>query len=269
MAMPRRPRFDLPETIHHVCIRGVEGRRIFVDDVDPADLMRRFERWSLETKSPCYAWSLDGNHAHFVIARGEAPMATLMARTTSAFAQRFNRRHDRRGHLLMGRYESRRICDDADLRWMVLYAAANPVRHDVLTPAELDRSNASSWAAMMGTRDSLPFESLELPLALYGPDALQARQGLRDSLAHAVATQWAPPREAQIAAIMREACARHGIGLADLARRSGRARAARQEIIRRASNELGMSASDLARRLAASPSQIARVRRLQREPPSQ
>jgi REP element-mobilizing transposase RayT len=259
--LPRRSRYDLPGTVHHVCIRGIEGRRVFVDDADPVDLLRRYERWSLETKSRSLAWSINGNHAHFVIERGEEPLAVLMARFTSAFAQRFNWRHGRRGHLFMGRYESRRIRDDADLRWMVLYASANAVRHLAMTPTALEASAESSWAGMMGTRAARAFESFEQPLALYADDVEQARQSLRDALALAVAMKWTTPQEAQLAAVIEAECARQGIERADLARTTRRARAARHGVIRRAVEELGLRAIDVAPKIGVSRSQVLRVRR--------
>lgn len=39
--MPRQARLDAPGTLHHVMIRGIEGREIFRDDVD-----RRGLPWS-------------------------------------------------------------------------------------------------------------------------------------------------------------------------------------------------------------------------------
>lgn len=32
--MPRQPRLDAPETLHHVMVRGLERRDIFKDDTD-------------------------------------------------------------------------------------------------------------------------------------------------------------------------------------------------------------------------------------------
>ena len=259
--MPRRSRLDLPGTIHHVCIRGIEGRDIVGSAADARDLLRRFARWSHETKTVTLAWSIPGNHAHFVIVRGELPMAVLMARSTSAYAQGFNWRHERRGHLLMGRYESRAIRDDADLRWMVLYASANAVRHERMTPAALDRSGESSWAGMMGERDPQAFESFQLPLALYGDDPVRARQSLRQALAHAVATQWAPPRAVQLAALVEAECARHGIAREQIHADAPAARAARAAVIRRAVGAREYSWSEIARELRTSRSSVARILR--------
>ena len=39
--MPRQPRLDAPGTLHHVMIRGIEGKRIFQDTLDPKDFVTR------------------------------------------------------------------------------------------------------------------------------------------------------------------------------------------------------------------------------------
>ena len=39
--MPRQARLDAPGTLHHVMARGIERRKIFLDDVDRDDFVRR------------------------------------------------------------------------------------------------------------------------------------------------------------------------------------------------------------------------------------
>lgn len=39
--MPRQARLDSPGTLHHVMIRGIEGRNIVDDDQDRRDFVRQ------------------------------------------------------------------------------------------------------------------------------------------------------------------------------------------------------------------------------------
>ena len=39
--MPRGPRLDAPDVLHHVMVRGIERRPIFRDDADRADFVAR------------------------------------------------------------------------------------------------------------------------------------------------------------------------------------------------------------------------------------
>ncbi len=232
-----------------------------MDDADPADMLRRLGRWTLETKSQCHAWSFNGNHAHFVIARGERPLAELMARFTSAFAQRFNWRYGRAGHLFMGRYESRPIRGEHDLRWTTLYAAANPVRHGASTVAALDSDPSSSWGAMVGARAPWPFESVDLPLALFGDSNAIAVASLRDALRIAVETRWARPPDPRLSRLVDEACGRRGIPRELFHGSFARARSAQDEVIRRALGELALTRREVEAELGASRSRVARLAR--------
>jgi len=40
--MPRAARIDIPGLLHHVIVRGIERRDIFLDDSDRASFVQRF-----------------------------------------------------------------------------------------------------------------------------------------------------------------------------------------------------------------------------------
>jgi len=68
------------------------------------------------------------NHVHLLL---ETPLPNLgvgMQRLQSQYAQIFNERHGRTGHLFQGRYGSVRITSDEQLWGVVTYIAMNPVR---------------------------------------------------------------------------------------------------------------------------------------------
>ena len=107
--------------------RGVERRRIFVDDHDRRTYLRLLAQEVVRHRWRCLTYCLMENHVHLLV---ETPAGTLgsgMRQLHGQYAQRFNRRHDRWGHLFGGRYGSVRMDDDAQL-WMTLgYIARNPV----------------------------------------------------------------------------------------------------------------------------------------------
>ena len=39
--MPRRARIDTPGALHHIVIRGIEGKAVFKDDTDREDFIER------------------------------------------------------------------------------------------------------------------------------------------------------------------------------------------------------------------------------------
>ncbi len=63
-AMPRQARLDAPGTLHHVMIRGIEGKRIFRDIQDRKDFVTRLGDLAKQTGTRILAWSLLGTHVH-------------------------------------------------------------------------------------------------------------------------------------------------------------------------------------------------------------
>ncbi len=56
--MPRQARLDSPGTLHHVMIRGIEKKRIVLDEQDRKDFVRQLGLLAVETKTAVYAWAL-------------------------------------------------------------------------------------------------------------------------------------------------------------------------------------------------------------------
>lgn len=69
-AMPRGPRLDAPGTLHHIMVRGIERRRIFLDDEDRDDFLTRLAGLAKRAAVTVYAWALLPNHAHRLPRRG-------------------------------------------------------------------------------------------------------------------------------------------------------------------------------------------------------
>jgi len=133
--MPRGPRDDAPGVAHHVMVRGIERRRIFRDDADRAELLRRLSCLVPELGFRCFGWALMPNHVHLVVRSTNSRISQLMARLATGYAGYFNRRHDRVGHLFQNRLCSRRAVDDADLMGLVLYVCRNPLEARLVATA--------------------------------------------------------------------------------------------------------------------------------------
>jgi putative transposase len=126
--MPRKSRIDAPGAVHHIMARGIERRKIFRNDDDRNEFLERLEFILSETHTPCYAWALIPNHFHLLLKTGSVPIATVMRRLLSGYAQSFNRRHRRHGHLFQNRYKSILCQIDTYLRELVRYIHLNPLR---------------------------------------------------------------------------------------------------------------------------------------------
>lgn len=53
--MPRQARLGTPGVLHHIMIRGMERRKIFISDSDREDMLDRMAELLPETQTACYA----------------------------------------------------------------------------------------------------------------------------------------------------------------------------------------------------------------------
>ncbi len=85
-------------------IRGIERKAIFKDAKDYRNFLDRLGLILTETEKPCFAWALMSNHAHLPLRTGLVPLSLVMRRLLTGYAQQFNRRHRRHGHVFQNRY---------------------------------------------------------------------------------------------------------------------------------------------------------------------
>jgi len=268
--MPRCPRDDAPGAAHHVMVRGIERRAIFLDDHDRLDFLNRLSQLVPELGFRCFGWALMPNHVHLVIRSGRARISQLMARLGTGYARRFNERYGRAGHLFQNRFRSRLVTDDADLHGLVLYVLRNPLEGGVVSDAAaLERFPWCGLGALLGDRRPWPFEAAHEALALFGDDPTHAREMLRNQLGsfRGLDEAPAPPAPTRVArapstgfdALCDEVSARRALALGELRsrQRTRRIAAARREIAARAVSELGMSASEVARRMGLTSAAVS------------
>jgi REP element-mobilizing transposase RayT len=174
--MPRKARIDAPGALHHVIVRGIERKAIFKDRFDRNNFVKRLGTILLETDTPCYAWVLMHNHVHMLLKTGLTPIATVMRRLLTGYAQQFNRRHRRHGHLFQNRYKSFLCQEDTYFLELVRYIHLNPLRANVVK--ELKTLRQYSWcghSALMG-HIQYEWQDTGYVLRLFGKKAAAARK---------------------------------------------------------------------------------------------
>ncbi|MGH3065501.1 MAG: transposase [Gaiellaceae bacterium] len=177
--MPRRPREEAPGAIHHVVAKGNAGGFVAYDDYDRTNLFHRFE-WVVERcRWSCLAYCLLDTHLHLVLNTPEPNLGLGMQRFQAPYAQSFNRRHTRDGHLFRGRYYSARLRTDRHLYSAIIYVLMNPVRAGVVQRPELWRW--SSYAATIGHEPAPAYLDVAAALELIDPDPIAARRRLEEA----------------------------------------------------------------------------------------
>ena len=151
--MPRSARLDAPGVLHHVIIRGIERRKIFLDGKDRDDFIDRLSTILPEARMACYGWALMSNHAHFLFRTVDVGLSTVMRRLLTGYAVSFNIRHKRHGQLFQNRYKSIICQEDAYLKELVRYIHLNPLRAKLVPGiGALNRYKYSGHSALMGKR---------------------------------------------------------------------------------------------------------------------
>ena len=134
--MPRQLRRDLPDGVFHVTARGVDSCLIFVDDEDRRFflglLCQAVERHGWR----CHAFCSMGTHYHLVVETTCDRLSAGFHRLNGVYAQMFNRRHARTGHLFGDRFASWVVDTEEHLRAACRYVVQNPVRARLCVRAE-------------------------------------------------------------------------------------------------------------------------------------
>jgi REP element-mobilizing transposase RayT len=113
----RRPRRELPhEGTYHVTTRGVARTATFRDADDYRRFLRLLAREVDRHDWRVHAFCLMPNHYHLVVETQLWRLSDGLQRLNGAYAQTFNRRHKRWGHLFGDRFASWVVEDDDHLR---------------------------------------------------------------------------------------------------------------------------------------------------------
>ena len=172
--MARGPRLDAPGALHHVMARGIERGAIFVDDADREDFVARLAQLAGIGAITVYAWALMPNHVHMLVRTGSSALERAMRTLLAGYATRFNRRHDRVGHLFQNRYKSTLCEDDAYFLKLVQYVHLNPVPAVVADVEALASYPYSVNSALLGLVQR-PWQETDRVLEQFAPDPRAGR----------------------------------------------------------------------------------------------
>jgi putative transposase len=169
--MPRPPRLEVRGALYHVTARGNERRALFRDDADRREYLHRLARYREKFRFRLLSYCLMTNHVHLAIRTGEHPLSRVMAGLHSSYAEWFNRKHRRVGHLFQGRYKALLIQADRHLHALVRYIHRNPVKAGITASAA-----AYAWSSDRYLRggNAPPWFDADVLLALLGRTRRQA-----------------------------------------------------------------------------------------------
>ncbi|HEX3225325.1 MAG TPA: transposase [Gaiellaceae bacterium] len=176
--MPRKLRGPIAPGIYHVTRRSAGPIAMFRDDIDRTDFCNHLNRVVTRFAWTCHAFCLMTTHYHLLLSVEQDALQPGMHALNGPYAQAFNLRHGRNGHLRGSPYGARVIGDDDDFLGVVRYIALNPVRGGLCVhPADWVWSSYRQTAGYV--RPGFPFVANEQILRCLSEDVTRSRRLLR------------------------------------------------------------------------------------------
>lgn len=125
-----------PGSMLHIISRGVEQRTTFPGDDDRMVFLKMMHDSFRERGVSLLAYCLMGNHFHLLVAVSEIRIGVPMHLLLTRYAQYFNRKYARVGHLFQDRFMAKICGNSAYLFNLVAYIHLNPVRAQMVEKPE-------------------------------------------------------------------------------------------------------------------------------------
>lgn len=182
--MARPLRVEFPGALYHITARGNAQQAIFFDDTDRHQFIRLLGREILQQHWLCYVYCLMGNHYHLVIETPEPNLSRGLKRLHGTYTQWFNRRHQRVGHVLQGRFKSLLVEKENYLQELCRYVVLNPVRAGMVQ--EVGAWPWSSYRATVGVHEAPDWLERDVVLSLLDGEQSRARRAYQRFVAEGV-----------------------------------------------------------------------------------
>lgn len=150
--MPTRRRQKSGTDIYHVITKGINKERNFNQDREKRYLKKIIRKVQKKYKSvEIYAYCIMSNHLHLIL-KAEFPILSLfMAAVLAEYANYYNYKHYRNGHVFQNRFISECIETERYFWNCLRYVHLNPVKAYIVEEAEKYK-----YSSMMEYRNSVP-----------------------------------------------------------------------------------------------------------------
>lgn len=161
--MSRKNRQLSSTDIYHAIWRGVAKQNIFIENNDYKKFLDILTEFKFKYNFEIYAYCLMSNHIHLLIKSNE--ISILMKSIGGKYAQWFNLKYERKGHLFQDRFLSEAIEDEKYLVTVLRYIHQNPVAAGIVNKIE-----DYKWSSYEGFIKKNSFVDYKLPVEIIGND---------------------------------------------------------------------------------------------------
>jgi len=134
--MARALRIEFPGATYHAMARGVGGMEVFADDTDRWQFLSLLNELVAAGVLIIHCFCLMLTHIHLLAETPFGEMNRCMHRLLGPYAEHYNRRHHRFGHLWQGRYKALLVQDGDYFLEVTRYIHMNPDENKKTKPVE-------------------------------------------------------------------------------------------------------------------------------------
>jgi REP element-mobilizing transposase RayT len=172
--MARPLRVEYPGALYHIFSRGNEKGRIFGDRQDYLSFESLLERLCPRFRSVIHGYVLMPNHYHLIVETKEPNLSSTIHWLNTTHSIRFNRRHERVGHVFQGRFKSILVEKGEYLLHLSRYIHLNPQRKRIIK--DLGSYPWSSFKGFLNEKDEKEWVCYDWILSQFDEDVNQARE---------------------------------------------------------------------------------------------
>jgi putative transposase len=125
--MPRIARQKAYDAIFHIMARSISEVDLFKSDDDKRTYLGLIRKYQKLYEFRVYGYCLMSNHVHLIIDANGADISKIMHSINFSYAQIFNKKHGRHGHLFQDRFKSKMVKDERYLLALSAYIHNNPM----------------------------------------------------------------------------------------------------------------------------------------------
>lgn len=130
--MPRAARMKSGTNFYHVIGRGINSERIFNQAREKNNFKRLLMKYQEKYEVEIYSYVIMSTHFHLLLRADLKVLSSYMASVLAEFAEYYNYKHNRNGHVFQNRFKSECI-ENLQYFWNCMrYIHMNPVKANVV-----------------------------------------------------------------------------------------------------------------------------------------
>lgn len=124
--MPRTARIKTETGIYHIMMRSISEIKLFRNDSDKNKLLQLLKKYKETFMFKIYSYCIMDTHVHLLVNSNGADVSKFMHNINQCYAQYYNNKYNRRGHVFGDRFKSTVATNDVSILCMSAYIHNNP-----------------------------------------------------------------------------------------------------------------------------------------------